>query len=107
MNTMTRRTSERRQYPRYPVGLTMDIHTRGQSSNKCRATIANMSIGGMLFKSNALLESGMSLYLKLQRGFEIRGEVRNVRLASSAGGLNRYGIRFHKISHPSDQRSMQ
>ena len=89
---------EKRKHPRFPIGITMDIHAKGHMIGKCRGTIADLSVGGMSFKSNAILEEGMSLYLKLNIPLEIRGEVRNSKSARG-GGMYRYGVRFHKIGY--------
>jgi hypothetical protein len=90
--------SEKRRHPRFSVGITMDIHAKGHTVGKCRGTIADLSVGGMTFKTNALLERGMSLYLRLNIPLEIRGEIRHSK-ASLTGGMYRYGVRFHKIGH--------
>lgn len=88
--------NDKRKHPRFPVGITMDIHTKTQGVKKCRGTITDLSLTGMTFKTNAELESGQSLYLKLDIPLEIRGEVRSIEDAP-AGGLRRYGIHFHHI----------
>jgi hypothetical protein len=51
----------------------------------------------MTFKSDAVLEQGMTLHLKLPSAIEIRGEVRHV--GALVSGQRRYGVRFHKIGH--------
>jgi hypothetical protein len=89
---------EKRKHPRFPVGISMDIRAHGQTVGKCRGTIADLSVGGMAFKTDALLEEGMSLYLKLNIPLEIRGEVRHIK-GSAVGGLHRYGVRFHKLGY--------
>ncbi len=89
---------EKRKHPRIPVGITMDIFANGHTVGKCRGTIADLSVGGMTFKSNAELEQGMCLYLKLNIPLEIRGEICHAK-GSSGGGLHRYGVRFHKIGY--------
>lgn len=88
--------SEKRKHPRFPVGITMDVHAKGHTVGKCRGTISDLSTGGMSFKTSAELEQGTSLYLKINIPLEIRGEVRHIRSGSS-GGMHRYGVRFHKI----------
>ncbi len=87
---------EKRKHPRYPVGLTLDIHAGGETIGKFRGSIADLSVGGMAFKTDAMLDPGMSLYLKINIPLEIRGEIRHMK-GSVAGGLHRYGVRFHKI----------
>ena len=87
---------EKRRHPRFPVGITMDIHAKGQTVGKCRGTITDLSVGGMSFRTNSELDHGCVLYLKVNIPLEIRGEVRHIKSASS-GGLHRYGVRFHKI----------
>jgi c-di-GMP-binding flagellar brake protein YcgR len=87
---------EKRKHPRFPVGITMDIHAKGHTIGKCRGTIADLSVGGMSFRSNSMLEEGCSLYLKINIPLEIRGEVRHIK-AGSGAGMYRYGVRFHKI----------
>lgn len=94
----TARKSEKRKHPRFPVGITMDIHAKGHTVGKCRGTILDLSVGGMAFKSNAELEEGMSLYLKVNLPLEIRGEVRHTK-GTLSGGMHRYGVRFHKIGY--------
>jgi c-di-GMP-binding flagellar brake protein YcgR len=88
--------NEKRLHPRFAVALTLDIQARGQAIARCRGTISDLSLGGMTFKTDAELEEGMCLYLKLDTSLEIRGEVRHMQEAES-GGLRRYGVRFHKI----------
>ena len=89
---------EKRKHPRVPVGISMDIFAKGNTVGKCRGTIADLSVGGMTFKTNAELEKGMCLYLKLNIPLEIRGEICHA-AGSSSGGLHRYGVRFHKIGY--------
>ena len=98
MNTAA--SKEKRRHPRFPVGITLEIRAGGQSVGKCRGKIADLSVGGMAFKTNAVLEEGMCLYLKLNIPLEIRGEIRHIK-GSPAGGLHRYGVRFHKIGYAS------
>jgi hypothetical protein len=93
---MKRQGKEKRRHPRFPVGITMDIHAKRQTVGKCRGTISDLSVGGMSFKSNSMLEEGSSLYLRINIPLEIRGEVRHIK-AGSTGGMHRYGVRFHKI----------
>ena len=52
----------------------------------------------MAFRSNAVLEQGTSLYLKINIPLEIRGEIRSTK-GSLSGGMHRYGVRFHKIGY--------
>ena len=95
---MTDKTSvvtEQRRHPRTPLGVTLNIRQQGAAGATCRGVIADLSQGGMTFKTDALLEEGMSLHLKLPSSLEIRGEVRHV--GGSVGGQRRYGVRFHKI----------
>ena len=94
---MKTKVIEKRREPRFPVGIAMDIHTRGHSVGKCRGTIMDLSVSGMSFKTNTSLEEGSVLYLKINIPLEIRGEVRHMKSALS-GGSHRYGVRFHKIS---------
>jgi len=93
-------STEKRKHPRFPVGITMEIRAGGQSVRKCRGTIADLSVGGMAFKTDAVLEEGMILFLKVNIPLEIRGEVRHIK-GSAAGGMRRYGVRFHKIGYQS------
>lgn len=90
--------SEKRRHPRFPLGITLDIHAKGGAVGKCRGTIVDLSMGGMAFRTNADLERGMCLYLKLNIPLEIRGEIRHIK-GSSSGGMHRYGVRFHKIGY--------
>ncbi len=93
---MTQKTgSEQRRHPRTAVGATFDISLQGPSAAKCRATITDLSAGGMTFKTDADLEKGMTLHLRVNPEIQIRGEVRSV--LGPTGGLRRYGVRFHKI----------
>jgi hypothetical protein len=86
---------EKRRHPRFPIGIAMGIRADGQTVGKCRGTIADLSASGMTFKTNAVLEEGMCLYLRLDLPLEIRGEIRNMRDAT--GGMLRYGVRFHRV----------
>lgn len=93
---MTQKTgAEQRRHPRTAVGATFDVSMQGPAAAKCRATITDLSEGGMTFKTDAELEKGMTLHLRLNPDLQIRGEVRSV--LGPAGGLRRYGVRFHKI----------
>lgn len=91
-----RRQGERRSHPRVPVGISMNIHAKGHRVMKHRGSIADLSIGGMTFRSTAELEEGAALYLKINIPLEIRGEVRHIH-AGKKGAMNRYGVRFHKF----------
>jgi hypothetical protein len=88
--------SEKRRHARIQVGIALDIRVKGEAVKKCRGTIADLSMSGMTFKSDALLEKGQSLYLKMNLPLEIRGEIRNIE-PGSRGGMHRYGVRFHHI----------
>jgi len=87
--------AEQRRHPRTPLGVTLDISMQGPDAAKCRATISDLSAGGMTFKTDAELEKGMTLHLRFNPDIQIRGEVRSV--LGPIGGLRRYGVRFHKI----------
>ena len=87
--------AEQRRHPRTPLGVTLDISMQGPAAAKCRATITDLSAGGMTFKTEAELEKGMTLHLRLNPDMQIRGEVRSV--LGPTGGQRRYGVRFHKI----------
>ena len=91
-------SKEKRKHPRFPVGINLEIRADGHAVGKCRGLIADLSVGGMAFRTDAVLEEGMSLYLKLNIPLEIRGEVRHIK-GSAAGGMRRYGVRFHKIGY--------
>lgn len=97
MTDKTFAASEQRRHPRTSVGVTLDLRLAGEGAPRCRGTIADLSQGGMTFKTDALLEKGMTLHLKLPSEIEIRGEVRSV--GASVAGQRRYGIRFHKIGY--------
>ncbi len=90
------KSKEKRRNPRFPLGIMLDVHIKGQTTAKCRGAIADLSVGGMTFKTSAQLDPGMSLYLKVNIPLEIRGEIRHTR-RSASGGLHRYGVRFHHI----------
>lgn len=97
------KTNEKRKHPRFPMGITLDIHAKGHSVGRCRGTITDLSMGGMAFHSDATLDTGMLLYLKLNIPLEIRGEVKNMDGVIS-GGMYRYGVKFHKIGIPETSR---
>ena len=87
--------SEKRRFPRFPLGITMDLHARGLAVSKgVSGTIIDLSVGGMSFETPAELEEGSSIYLKINIPLEIRGQVRHIR---KVGLTHRYGVRFHKI----------
>jgi c-di-GMP-binding flagellar brake protein YcgR len=95
-NPLTQKTgAEQRRHPRTAVGATFDINMQGPAAARCRATITDLSEGGMTFKTDADLEKGMTLHLRLNPDLQIRGEVRSV--LGPTGGTRRYGVRFHKI----------
>ena len=87
---------DKRRHARVPVGITLDIKVKGVAVKKCRGTIADLSMSGMTFESDAVLEKGQSLYLKVNIPLEIRGEIRHIK-PSPKGGMHRYGVRFHHI----------
>jgi len=95
-NPLTQKTgAEQRRHPRTAVGATFDINMQGPAAARCRATITDLSEGGMTFKTDADLEKGMTLHLRVNPEIQIRGEVRSV--LGPTGGTRRYGVRFHKI----------
>ncbi|MFH2202847.1 MAG: PilZ domain-containing protein [Elusimicrobiota bacterium] len=94
---------EKRRHPRFPVGITMSVHTGGRSVGKCRGTITDLSVSGMSFKSDKPLEKGCVLFLKINIPLEIRGEVLDIK-SGTAGGPYRYGVRFHKIGYEGKQQ---
>jgi hypothetical protein len=89
--------ADQRRHPRTAVGATFDISLSGADALRCRGVISDLSQGGMTFRSDALLEKGMTLHRKLPTKIEIRGEVRHV--GAPVAGQRRYGVRFHKIGH--------
>jgi c-di-GMP-binding flagellar brake protein YcgR len=89
--------TEQRRHPRTAIGVTLEFRLSGETAGRCRGVIADLSQGGMTFKSDAVLEQGMTLHLKLPTEIEIRGEVRSV--GAVVAGQRRYGVRFHKIGH--------
>ena len=95
--TVKNDVAEQRRYPRMDVGVAFDIRLSGEAPGRCRGVISDLSQGGMTFKSDAELEQGMTLHLKLPSKIEIRGEVCHVGAASS--GQRRYGIKFHKVGY--------
>jgi hypothetical protein len=90
-------TADQRKHPRTAVGATFDINLSGEGALRCRGVISDLSQGGMTFSSDALLEKGMTLHLKLPTKIQIRGEVRHV--GAPIGGQRRYGVKFHKIGY--------
>ncbi|MBI4371575.1 MAG: PilZ domain-containing protein [Elusimicrobia bacterium] len=97
MATRTDASMENRRHPRFPVGAAFDVRLEGAPPSRCRALIVDLSMGGMTFQSDASLEEGMTLHLRLGPEFVIRGEVRNA--SGPLGGQRRYGIQFHKIGY--------
>jgi c-di-GMP-binding flagellar brake protein YcgR len=98
--------NEKRRHPRFTVGLSLDISASGHTAGKCRGTIADLSAGGMTFKTNAELEKGMHLFLKLDTPLQIRGEIRHIK-GGVHGGLHSYGVRFHKIDFDAQRPSQE
>ncbi|MDE2291514.1 MAG: PilZ domain-containing protein [Elusimicrobia bacterium] len=98
-------TREKRKHQRFPVGISFDIHAKGQGVQKRTGTITDLSLTGMTFNTDAELEAGQSLYLRLNLPLEIRGEVRSI-TEPAAGGVRRYGIQFHHIGSfgPAERR---
>jgi c-di-GMP-binding flagellar brake protein YcgR len=97
MNDKVMTSTEQRRHPRTAVGASFDIRLSGEAAGSFRAVIADLSQGGMTFQSDAVLEKGMTLHLKLPTQIEIRGEVRSV--GAPVSGQRRYGVRFHKIGY--------
>lgn len=97
MTDKTMAASEQRRHPRTAVGVTLDFRLSGETPTRCRGTITDLSQGGMTFKTDAVLEAGMTLHLKLPSSIQIRGEVRSV--GAPIAGQRRYGVRFHKIGY--------
>lgn len=95
MKTIKSSPSEKRKHPRTPLGVALEIHLKGQLVDRAQGKILDLSEGGMTFVTDAVMEEGMSFYLRAKALPRIRGEVRSIRAA--AAGMHRYGIRFHKI----------
>lgn len=93
----TQEARDQRRHLRHPVGITLDINAGG-SIGRFRGTIAEVSSSGMTFKTDADLEEGMTLHLKLPNKIDIRGEVRSAG-SNGKSGMRRYGVRFHKIGY--------
>ncbi|MDE2491058.1 MAG: PilZ domain-containing protein [Elusimicrobia bacterium] len=88
---------DQRRHPRTPVGASFDFALPGAPEGRCRGVIADLSAGGMTFESDAELEEGMTLHLRLSPALQLRGEVRHA--GSAPAGRRRYGVRFHKIGY--------
>jgi hypothetical protein len=98
MRTLSPKTAaEQRQHPRVALGVTLDLRLSGEGPTRCRGTISDLSRGGMSFSTDAVLEKGMTLHLKLPTALEIRGEIRSA--SGPAAGPKRYGVRFHKVGY--------
>ena len=97
MTDKTFGSPDQRRHPRTAVGASFEINLSGESAQRCRGVISDLSQGGMTFESDALLEKGMTLHLKLPTKIQIRGEVRHV--GAPVAGQRRYGVRFHKIGY--------
>ena len=97
MNDKILTSPEQRRHARTAVGASFDIRLSGEAAGCFRAVIADLSQGGMTFKSDAVFEKGMTLHLKLPSQIQIRGEVRSV--GAPVSGQRRYGVRFHKIGY--------
>ena len=107
MTTLTAvKPAEKRRHVRVALGVNLDINLKGHPLGRCRGAISDLSAGGMTFKTNAELEEGMCLFLKLDNTLQIRGEVRHIKSAKG-DGLHRYGIRFHKISDAAHHQENQ
>jgi len=102
MTTTKSAGAEKRRHPRFPLAITMNIPLGGETGETRRATICDLSMSGMSLTSDAVLEEGMLLHLKLNLPLEIRGEVRHAK--SGPGGLHRYGIHFHNIKEGMTER---
>jgi len=95
MKTVRTKVQEKRLHPRVPVGLSLDVHAQGLRVQRVRGKIVDLSVGGMAFETEAELDQGASLYLKVNIPLFIRGEVRY--MGGRQGPPYRYGVRFHKI----------
>jgi hypothetical protein len=94
MNTKMK-SGEKRKHPRVPVGLSLDIVAKKVPGSHVHGQIVDLSVGGMTFESDAELEEGASLFLKVNIPLYIRGEIRHMRPREAPP--YRYGVRFHKI----------
>jgi hypothetical protein len=90
--------NEQRKHARLPVGVSLDFRlSGGDSAVRCRGVISDVSSGGMTLQTDAVLEEGMTLHLRLPSSMEIRGEIRHA--GGPVSGRRRYGVRFHKIGY--------
>jgi c-di-GMP-binding flagellar brake protein YcgR len=96
---MNMTTVERRRFPRHALGIKMDIQAKGQQVNRLRGSITDLSAGGMTLHTDAVLDEGMSLHLRLNLPLTLRGEIRHSTSVTESG-QTRYGVRFHKIDAP-------
>lgn len=92
----TTSTLEQRRHPRKALSVALDFRMPG-GAQRCRGVISDLSQGGMTFQTDAVLERGMTLHLRLPSSMQIRGEVRSV--GAPSAGRRRYGVRFHKIGY--------
>jgi len=100
MNGKKKKATEKRRHERFPMGLSLGVVTKGEGVRRCLGVIADLSMGGMAFESDAVLEEGSSLYLRVNIPLELRGEVRRVKPGARAG-VHRYGVRFHRMGFSS------
>ncbi|MBI3297553.1 MAG: PilZ domain-containing protein [Elusimicrobia bacterium] len=98
-------TSEKRKHPRFQADFTMNIVTKAQGVKKCRGSITDISESGMTFNTDAELEEGQALYLKVDHPEikAIRGEVRSID-DNVVGGMRRHGIQLHFVEYGSNAR---
>ncbi|MBI3507581.1 MAG: PilZ domain-containing protein [Proteobacteria bacterium] len=95
--TQTLTGKNRRKHARMQMGVSLEVLAKGQSMDRCLGSIEDLSQGGMTFTSDAVLEEGTMLYLRLPTALEIRGEVRSI-LSVEGETKRRYGVRFHSVA---------
>jgi hypothetical protein len=86
---------ERRRHPRFPISVVFEI-LDGKPSLKGqgRGAVLNISLGGVLFESEAFLEKGQHVYFELPIPVKVWAEVLRVR---REGVRTQYAVKFTKV----------
>lgn len=87
---------ERRGRARLPVGLQVRFAGRAGDGRRLSGTVEDLSEGGWTFVTDAELEGGEAVCLRVGLLLELRGEVRNSRYLCRRR-QRRYGLRLHRF----------
>ena len=90
----SRSQKEKRQYPRVPTSILLDVREPDPDAKKTGGMVVDLSLGGLAFESGSKLAAGTDLFIGMEMPLALFGRIVH---AFPNGDKYRYGVRFMKL----------